>query len=312
MPMYDLYSKRKGRAAKGDEPEVFQYDILPDTLRTQLRQILTAAIGAYRELGEFSSPPNNNEAWEAISSILCRELGIDSLGRSANPYRGVMQWIETSETDAVLDVVELCCRWIARVMTKKRDYDRQQLAVTQEASEALREVNYRFREAGVGYEFVSGEIIRIDSQLIHAEVVKPALSLLRDPRFRGAEEEFLDAYSHYRSGRPKEAVTSANSAFESTMKAICEIKGWDYAPGSRASDLIKVLRKNNLLPAYLDNSFDQLAATLASGLPQVRNNDGGHGQGATPKETPAYIASYALHLCAANIVLMVDAALGKS
>jgi hypothetical protein len=46
---------------------------------------------------------------------------------------------------------------------------------------------------------------------------------------------------------------------------------------------------------------------LQSGLPKVRNDAGGHGQGGVPRETPGYIASYALHLAAAKIVLLVEA-----
>ena len=67
------------------------------------------------------------------------------------------------------------------------------------------------------------------------------------------------------------------------------------------------IRKNGLLPDYLDNSFDQLLATLQSGLPKVRNEEGAHGQGAQPREAPPYVAAYALHLAAAKIVLLVEA-----
>ncbi len=46
-------------------------------------------------------------------------------------------------------------------------------------------------------------------------------------------------------------------------------------------------------PDYLDKSFDQLIATLSSGLPRVRNEEGAHGQGAKPRATPPYVAAYA-------------------
>ena len=70
---------------------------------------------------------------------------------------------------------------------------------------------------------------------------------------------------------------------------------------------MKVLRAQGLLPDYLDKSFDQLVATLSSGLPQVRNVKGAHGQGPQRTETPEYVAAYALHLAASNIVFLVDA-----
>jgi Domain of unknown function (DUF7014) len=93
------------------------------------------------------------------------------------------------------------------------------------------------------------------------------------------------------------------------MKTICDIKGkgWAYPKGARATDLVKIIRRQRLFPDYLDASFDQLIATLASGLPPVRNEAGGHGQGGTPRVTPSYVAGYALHLAAAQIILLVEA-----
>ena len=115
------------------------------------------------------------------------------------------------------------------------------------------------------------------------------------------------AHACYRAGDTKEAVTNATNAFESTLKAICDQRRWAYAKGARASDLLRIVRDQGLLPDYLDNSFDQLAATLKSGLPKVRGEEGAHGQGAAPRKTPDHVAAYALHLAAAKIVFLVEA-----
>lgn len=88
----------------------------------------------------------------------------------------------------------------------------------------------------------------------------------------------------------------AANALESTFKAIFDQKGWAYNKGARISDLVKVGRANGLWPDYLDASFDQLVATLQSGLPKIRDNDASHGQGSTPKTVPAYVAAYPLSL----------------
>jgi hypothetical protein len=63
------------------------------------------------------------------------------------------------------------------------------------------------------------------------------------------------------------------------MKCICDALGWTYDKKARASDLLKVLKQNHLFPEYLGNTFDQLLAVLKTGLPEVRNNEGSHGQG---------------------------------
>ena len=142
---------------------------------------------------------------------------------------------------------------------------------------------------------------------LHQEVTRPALALLSDPRFAGANEEFRAAHDHLKAGEHKDCAVNALKALESTMKAICAAKGWDYPKGARASDLLKNLRRENLFPEFADQSFEQLLATLKSGLPVLRNEAGGHGQGAVPVETPTYVAVYALNLAAAKIRFLVDA-----
>src|SRR5207245_2713496 len=54
--------------------------------------------------------------------------------------------------------------------------------------EAVAELNARFLEHGIGYRYESQEIIRVDSEFLHAEAVKPALVLLRDKDYQGANE----------------------------------------------------------------------------------------------------------------------------
>jgi hypothetical protein len=46
---------------------------------------------------------------------------------------------------------------------------------------------------------------------------------------------------------------------------------------------------------------------MKTGLPAVRNNAGGHGDAPGAAAVPRYIASYAIHLTAANIVLLMHA-----
>ncbi len=219
-----------------------------------------------------------------------------------------MQYLRgVQPVEHALDLIEVSFDYIDR---KARRFDhryRKRYGITANADDAIEELNEWFRRAGVGYRFEQGKIIRIDSELIHSEVVKPALGFLHQPGFDGPRDEFLKAFDHYRAGEMKDAITDANNAFESTLKAVCEQRKWSYLSGARASDLLKVVRDNGLLPNYLDKSFDQLAATLQSGLPKVRGEEGAHGQGSKPRETPDYVAAYALHLAAACILFIGEA-----
>ena len=309
MPVLDLFSYRK-RVAEGGTPDVFVYDRLPEALRVQIIHIWTDAIGPFyvsTGLG-LGSPPHNNQGWELIHNAVVREHGVFALGQDhAISERCVSFRLESRSVDAALDLIEASFLYIDRIARDFGDYDREGRGIKMTADAAIDELNERFRRAGVGYQFEDGRIFRVDSELIHREVVRPVLRYLHRPGFEGPRDEFLQAHAHYRSGETKDAITDANNAFESTLKAICDQRRWQYGRGARASDLLKVVRGNGLLPDYLDASFDQLVGTLKSGLPKVRNEAGAHGQGAKPRETPDYVAAYALHLAAAKILFLVEA-----
>jgi hypothetical protein len=190
---------------------------------------------------------------------------------------------------------------------RNEDYCWEGCGATQTADDAIQELNQRFQEHGIGYQFCGGELRRIDSQYLHVEAVKPAVSLLHDEGFRGASEEFSSAHEHHRKGRQKEAIVEALKAFESTMKTICDARKWECSPNANAKQLIETMFQNGLIPSELVSHFTALRSVLESGLPTVRNKTSGHGQGSIPIHVPDYLAAYALHLTASNIVLLIEA-----
>lgn len=312
MAVFDLFSARKRAVANAGKAEVYQYDKITPALRVQLQQILRDAIGGwYVPTGYHRSPPNNNLGWEMIHRILLKEKGRHRLMDSYQETSAddVLNYIgSASSTDDFLDAVEVCLDYLDHTARRFSAGDRREHGITQDAASAIEESNERFRRAGFGFQFEAGMIFRVDSEYVHAEVVIPSLRLLSEQGYEGPQKEFLEAHKHYREGNFKDAITWAGKAFESTMKAICERKRWTYASGARATDLLKVLRSHHLWPEYLDASFDQLLSTLKSGLPQVRNEVGAHGDGPDPKVVPAYVARYALNLAATKILLMAEAA----
>ena len=298
MPIYETFSHRK-RLAEGKTPDVFVYDELPHELRVQVVHIWREAIGPWDD---------NRPGWREIHDAIAREHGQFHLSSGLTDGERCQRYLlEQTSVDRVLDLIELSFLYVDAVVRKQESSFRHSRGVRSSPSDAIDELNERFRRAGVGYQYERGKIIRIDSELIHSEIVKPALGYLGEPGFEGPRDEFLKAHTHYRAGETKDAITDANNAFESTLKAVCDQRGWPYDRGAPVKVLLKIVRDNGLLPDYLDNSFDQLTAILRSGLPQVRNSEGGHGQGMTPRETPDYVAGYALHLAAANILFIVEA-----
>lgn len=293
MARFDLYSKRLNDAAKSGQSDVYRYDVVPSGFRTQLLNLANSAFGEDRSYRQGKGHYNNTR-WVWVDNTYSHEMGISPIGGPEHKPSLTRDYYRQCSNEVALDLTEVIIYKIAEVTGD------------------VEEVNYRLREAGMGYQFEGARLTRVDSQLIHQEVVKPALTLLSKAGFEGAQQEFLKAHAHYRAGQNKEAVAMAANALESTFKAIFDQKGWTYNKGSRISDLVKVAKANTLWPDYLDNSFDQLVATLQNGLPKIRDNDASHGQGATLKAVPTYLAAYALHLAASKIVFIVSAADGST
>lgn len=309
--IYNTYSERQ-RLASG-EADPYQYKDVPKQLRVQIQQILRDAIGPHIQMGAYdmSAPDHNPEIWESIHKTLTKEFGVHSFCRAPTKGQEVIDYLAICGPEHFVDIVEICVRVIHRGIRKWEPYERSSHGIEQDPQEAIDEINHRFRRSGFGYQFVDGEAFRIDSEFTHEEIVKPALRILGAKRYEGARDEFLSAHRHYRNGDHEEAITEAAKSFESTLKIVCDRNDWEYPAGSRASDLLKIIRSKGLWPDYLDNSFDQLLATLSSGLPKVRNEQSAHGQGGMLRSTPGYIAAYALNLAAAKIVFVSEAASAK-
>jgi hypothetical protein len=174
-------------------------------------------------------------------------------------------------------------------------------------AEGLVELNERFLRAGVGHQFENGRIVRVDSQYVHAEVVKEALQLLREPEFEEANAEFMTAHRHLREGKLRDCNTAALRAMENVLKVICDARGWIYQEGDTFERLLAVVRRERLFPDYLGGYFDNLIGAMKAGVPKIRDRQGGHGAAPGDKPVPDHIAAFALHLTAANIVMLVKA-----
>ena len=309
MPINDLYSRRN-RDVTQAETQDLAYGNLPETVRNQIVLIWDSSIGYYAvpQYPFYDTTPNNNSAWDTIHETVRRVRGLLRLSnRPLNSRDACIEYLlNESNVDNVLDIVEISFRVIFESGNILQSHARR-IGITQSAGDAIDELNFRFKEASLGYQFESGQIIRTDSFATHEKIVKPTLSLLRDRRFSGAEDEYREALKHYRARNYRDAITAANSAYESTLKTICEINDWDYDQGDTAGRLLKVVRENGLFSDYMEASFDQLIGTLKSGLTPIRNRESSsHGQGPEPKNPPDHLAEYALNLCAAQILFLVS------
>lgn len=296
MGIIDLFSRR-GKSA----PDVYQYTTLPQALRIQVYRLIESSVGEYR--------PN---WWRQTATQVAAEHGLTALPtelslfeRDHDYFTDCMNYVLHADFEKAMDMIEVCFRAVAQ---RRPNFQRGLHLNPDQISpaQAIEELNHRFRMHGVGYQFESDQFVRVDSQLIHAETVVPALRLLSDSAFAGPNKEFLNAHEHFRHGRYEVAVAEANKAFESTMKTICSLRGWPYDKNkATAKDLINVIIQNKLVDAWGQEQLLGLDKCL-QGLPTLRNKTAGHGGGPVVRDLPERFAAYALHLAATNIVFLVE------
>jgi Domain of unknown function (DUF7014)/AbiJ N-terminal domain 4/HEPN domain len=302
VAVLNLYSKRRKAELKVGQADVFQYDTVPPGLRAQVVHIWRDALGRANQDAAF-------ERWQVIHYLAAREAGVMTLVKYvSNPQEACEEWfLDVASDEAALDMIDLTFMVIYRSVGKLDQLDRSRHGITVSAADAIDELNKRFREHSLGFQHENGQLIRMDNQYVHAEVIRPALALLSGKPFQTANDDFLTAHKHYREGHYKDCVVACQRAFESTLKAICSTRGWAFAKADRVSELITTVRKHGLFPDYLNKGLDAYIAMLKTGLPGVRNNAGGHGDEPSALPVPDYIAAHALHLSAANIVVTVEA-----
>ena len=271
-------------------PDIYTYNEIPKPLRVQITHIWARFLNdQYIE--------NTEANYKPIVDILHSEYGVYKLANASNIVDELWSFL-LNETDfeKVLDVVEISFNIIENKGFSKSLID-----------DAIEELNHRFKEHGVGYQYENRQIISVNSQLIHAEVVRPALQLFSDKDYTGVEQEFLKAHEHYRKRNSEEALNECLKSFESVMKSICEKRNWDYDERTTASSLINVCLENNLIPSYWLSHYSALRSLLESSVPTARNRLSGHGQGSDIRSVPDYLVAYMLHMTASAIVFLVEA-----
>lgn len=298
--LFDLFSKRR-KKERGDYPDVYQYEDIPNPFRVQVVHMLKEAF-AY-EGKEFTYEAT--ETIKAINNALCREYGVFKLaGKYDEGFQELANFLlQTDDYEQVLDVIELTFRFIDRSIRQNSYRYNQRIDV----DSLIEELNQRFKESGIGYQYESGELMRVDSQFLHSEAVIPTLSLLKAKKYHSVNEEFLQAHEHYRHARYEESTTECLKALESLLKTICSNRGWAYDKSDTAKKLISIVLNNGLVPPFMQNQLNVMQTLLESGVPTVRNKLAGHGQGPTVRAMPDYIASYVLHLTATTILLLANA-----
>lgn len=295
--MFNLFSKRQ-KKLRGEVPDVYTYDDLNDNLRTQI-------IYAFNDAFDKNNGKKVRDVYEEIRKILLREYGLLFLANNqyADPEDDFLKfYFREDDFEKVIDAIELICNFIDHKIRKiPWDY-----SPSFNPDQALREINERFKEHGIGYSYENGEIIRVDSTFVHSEITKPTIALLWNEKFSGANEEYMKAHNHYLHGRNKECLNDCLKSFESVLKTICIEKKWQFNQNDTSKKLIKICFENGLVPSFTQNQFTSLQNLLESGIPTIRNKLGGHGQGTEKITVDDIMTRYALNLTGSNIIFLIN------
>jgi hypothetical protein len=321
----DSYATRRRKQDRHGQVVVYQYDPLPRPFLVQVVQILERAIGSFeamsrrsyvttsfglRELESFSP----HDVWKAINEDAAFAVGeFDIESREQLPRDKFARFLPDAQisTELKLTAIENAFR-VVDVLDRLNDEYRERYRALYSPAEAVARLNHQFGEHDLGYRYVAGEIVRMDDELLYSEVVEPAINLLRGSDFAGPLAELLRAHRNYRRGETANAIVDANNAFESTMKAICELSGITLAGHETAEQLIKQMT-GKIIPAHLAPSLHALRQVMQA-LPTLRNRTPGAGHGGGSKETVVlgHVAGYALNLASANIVFLLESSPAKT
>jgi hypothetical protein len=299
MPFPPLYSE-----SNTPLPEVFTYDSIPLGLKNQVIHIWNDFFFNNERFPEKDA----HEIWENIEKNIAEAHGLDSLASEfhfvgLSDYGVVCRYFKSCELlKTNLDIVQLSFNWIESIDQHfQTQFGRNPLTHT--AGNAINKLNHRFRQNGIGYQYQNRAIIKVDSQLLYQEIIKPALNLLNDPLFNNPNKEYLEAHEYFKKNDFKACVISCGKALESTMKIICTQKRWEYGDGT-SSKLFNACFTNHLIPLYLQDHFNGIRKTMEAAA-TIRNKIA-HGGGETGIEIPAHFATYVLNLTGTTIKFLYD------
>lgn len=301
MATFPTYSK-----IKNGLPDVFEYDKIPDKLKVQIYHIWNDFFAQDSFTDDFK-----RDVIQHIHDTICKETGkkilhFNNLFIDRNPASQIEKYFDSlKETDPILDVVDIMFFYIEKMQSvtlQNYPYSR----IRYSAESAIEDLNTRFRENGIGYQFANSKIIRVDNQLLHQEAIKPALHLLTDPDYSNANDEYMKAHEHFRFKRNQECLNECLKSFETTMKIICTKNGWTYKNSDTAKPLINILLTKQFMPTYHESYLSSLRQLLESNIPTVRNKNSGHGQGTKKIIVPDHLASYLLNVTGSTIKLIID------
>jgi len=280
--LYDVYSIRETDNVR----EVFKYEQPSDRFKKQLFYLMKDNLA----IDEFVKLYKAITLHHGINRII-NETYLEKPSIFQNDFiQGFEKLIETQNSISFfLDLIELFL-----------------LQYTGNKQLILKSINKILYLDSFGYQVdeFKNQIIRIDSSHTYQEIIQHAFLLLNDVRFKNVDDEYRKAFEELKNGNYESVLVESNKAFESTMKIICDLKGYGLPNRHTATALIAHLRQKDFITNFQDEKFNGLSKTLES-ISITRNNQAGHGQGSVIRNLSIMYAEYALRVSASNILLLI-------
>jgi len=305
--IFNVFSRRQ------ETPSSLEHKI-PETFRNRIVFWCNEVFGNNRS--SYGADNYANTFWKQLRRFLQYRHGRANLTEvSYDSLKDTMTFLALCSGEEFLDVLEYifrvdCFFHVAldenQLIEEINEFfriDDLPYFLTDFIKETVREVcnEYPFhgREGDVTKTVSYPRVIMKESEHLHSQAIKPTLELLKQPEFRSANSEFLEALEDYRKGDLGDCLTKCGSAFESVLKVVIDKKGWPYKQTDTASTLIKTLINNTQLENYFEQTL-MIVATLRNRLSKS------HGAGTSPRDIPRHFARYTINITATSILLIAD------
>lgn len=193
------------------------------------------------------------------------------------------EWFFKRENHELFDIIEIWCDVLSQG----------------EKSPFQSELNSLMKQYDMPWRLLDGNFIKIDSQQFEQDLKNKALIEMEElskiqPEFRSAYSEFHEACENLTNKDNKYAILNACKSFESVLKVVLnENRGTpDYL-----TKMFIESKYMNTLP--LDVKKTGFQEKVLMGLPFLRNNIAGHGDGKESYQVPESLANLSINLAAA-------------
>jgi len=154
----DLFSKFQNR---GKKPKILTYD-LPSGLRTQIIHLWRKGFGK-----DDRCSPGPQMAYEKIHQFLCeehKEPQLPQVSRHSLTYGEIIAeyFYHQNDTDKALDVVQVVFSTMEAMLHRTRNaWGHDMFSSQYSVPDIIEELNQRFEENNVGYQYIQGSIRKI-------------------------------------------------------------------------------------------------------------------------------------------------------